>query len=245
MTGLFITGTDTGVGKTFAAGILAAALRRRGVNVGVMKPVETGCPVVDGGLQPLDALALQRLAAVADDLALINPYRFVAPLSPWQAAQQVGRSIKRSRILSAWRTLQARHAFMLVEGAGGLLVPLRPGTCMADLALSLGLPLLVVARTTLGTINHTLLTVQAAEARGLRVAAVLLNHLTGQPGVQEQAGVEALRHLAPVPVWGPLPFSPAAATDPEAAAALAEGSLPLDALLSGPAPSGGLNSAGP
>ncbi|MEZ4280529.1 MAG: dethiobiotin synthase [Myxococcota bacterium] len=172
MRGLFVTGTDTGVGKTFVTTALARALRAAGVDVGVMKPIETGVP----GDGPQDALALRLAAGVDDPIELICPVRFALPASPEAAAKAENRTVPLAAIREAHQALARRHAFLLVEGAGGLLVPIDAETDMADLARELALPLLVVARPALGTVNHTRLTLEAARSRGLPVLGVVISH---------------------------------------------------------------------
>lgn len=171
----FITGTDTNIGKTFVSTLIARALKARGIDIGVMKPVETGCREADGALAPMDALALKGAAKSNGPLDVINPYRFAPPLSPNVAARLSGVEIDLSRIESAFKTLSEAHEIMLVEGAGGLLVPLNDHHTMADLALRLGSQLLIVAANRLGVINHTLMTIECARAHGLDVAGVILN----------------------------------------------------------------------
>lgn len=175
MRGLFVTGTDTGVGKTFVGCALARGLRTAGIDVGVMKPAETGVPP-EG---PQDALALRAAAGVDDPLDDVCPQQFALPASPEVAARAEGRRVSLESIHNAYGRLASRHAFMLVEGAGGLLVPLDADADMADLAARLGLPLLVVARARLGTLNHTRLTLACAAARGLEVAGVVISHADG------------------------------------------------------------------
>lgn len=189
MRGLFVTGTDTGVGKTFVGCTLARGLRAAGVDVGVMKPAETGVPP-EG---PQDALALRAAAGVDDPIELVCPQRFALPASPEVAARAEGRRVSLDAIATAFERLAARHAFMLVEGAGGLLVPLDADFDMADLATRLGLPLLVVARARLGTINHTLLTLAAAGARGLDVAGVVISHADGPLTAADAQNLASLR----------------------------------------------------
>ncbi len=181
---IFITGTDTGVGKTVVAGAIAAALRARGVDVGVMKPLESGCARRNGRLLPADALLLRRLAGSGAPLDLVCPYRFAAPLAPALAAEEEGVQPRLAVIQEAFAELARRHQVVLVEGAGGLLVPALPsaqppgpgqGLFMADLARALSARLLIVARNRLGTINHTLLTLHYARTSGLAVAGVVLN----------------------------------------------------------------------
>jgi dethiobiotin synthetase len=187
--GLFVTGTDTGVGKTLVACALARGLHSRGVDVGVMKPVETGV----GPSGPADARALRQAAGVDDALELLCPQAFALAAAPCVAAAAEGRQVDRRPVDAAFDALSSRHEFMLVEGAGGLLVPLAEGFSMADLATGLGLPLLVVARAALGTINHTLLTLEAAGRRSLRVAGVVISHSGGVLSDADARNLGALR----------------------------------------------------
>jgi len=191
--GLFVTGTDTGVGKTVVTGALARALRLHGVDAGVMKAVQTGAEMeVDGAFSP-DARFLRLASGVEDPEDRICPELYATPVAPAAAAALEGRSVSPSRILIAFDALAERHEVMLVEGAGGLLVPLDGYLTMAHLAQALGLPLLIVARAALGTINHTLLTVEAARSRGLEIAGVILNRYPAEPGPAELSAPELIR----------------------------------------------------
>jgi dethiobiotin synthetase len=168
MNGFFVTGTDTGVGKTVVTAAVALALRARGVDVGVVKPVQTG----EG-----DAAMLKVWAELPERLDDIAPHSFAAPLAPLVAARLEGRKLELDTVAEQVRRLAELHEVTIVEGAGGLLVPVGPGWTIADLAAALGLPLLVVARAGLGTVNHTLLTVGEARRRALDVTGVVLNGL--------------------------------------------------------------------
>jgi dethiobiotin synthetase len=216
--GLFVTGTDTGVGKTLVACALVRRLRERGLGVGVMKPVETG--VGAGG--PLDALALREAAGVGDALLEICPEPLAMAAAPAVAARREGREVDRAAMTRAFQRLAARHEWLVVEGAGGLLVPVATGCTMADLARDFGLPLLVVARAALGTINHTLLTLEAAVARGLPVAGVVISHTGGPLSPAAAENLAELRSaLGPglvgeIPPLAPGAPVPAAALDLEA-----------------------------
>jgi dethiobiotin synthetase len=171
MRGLFVTATDTGVGKTEVACALVSGARAAGLDVGAMKPAQSGLvPGEDG-----DAERLRQAAGDTDPLELICPYRFEPPLAPGVAARLAGVEISMARLLEAARELASRHAALVVEGAGGLLVPLTPTGTFADLAVALGLPVLVVARAGLGTVNQTALTLEALRTRGLAVVGVVLN----------------------------------------------------------------------
>ena len=203
MRGIFITGTDTGVGKTYVGAGLAAALHERGIDVGVMKPAETGCGLRRGVLVPRDALKLIKAGGVDDPLDLVNPYRFREPLAPAVAAARDGKMIDVKRIVSAFRTLARKHECMLVEGAGGILVPLTRSHNFLDLARIMNLPVLIVARPALGTINHTLLTIMALHSRRLRIAGIVINHRSRQrPGLAERTGPPVIERLSGVPIIG-------------------------------------------
>jgi len=223
--GLFVTGTDTGVGKTVVACALARALRARGADVGVQKPVETG--VGPGG--PLDALALRAAAGADDPLDDVCPEARVLPAAPAVAGEAEGRPIDLGRIRSAYARLRARHEILVVEGAGGLLVPLAGPFTMADLAAELGLPLLVVARGSLGTVNHTLLTLEVAAARGLPVAGVVVSHGPTALSAADSSNLGALRRTLGPRLLAEL--GPLADPDRADAAALAERLWPLAAAL--------------
>jgi len=202
--GVFVTGTDTGVGKTLVAAALARHLRGRNLDVGVMKPVETG--VTDPGRPGPDAALLQWAACCADDPALIAPYRLRAPLAPALAAEEESVRVDLAHIVEAVRSMSDRHDFTIVEGAGGLMVPLVGGLLVADLVLQLGLPLLVVCRPGLGTINHTLLTVHAARTMGIPLAGFIINGTPQQPDAAEALAPHTLASLASADLLGVLPW---------------------------------------
>ncbi|MFT3913503.1 MAG: dethiobiotin synthase [Anaeromyxobacteraceae bacterium] len=174
MRGLFVTGTDTGVGKTEVSCALLEAARATGVDAVGMKPAQSGVT----SDEPSDAQRLREASGRCEPLEALCPYTFEAPLAPAVAARLAGVTIAVERIEEAARALAARHATVLVEGAGGLLVPLTDELTYADLAARLGLPVLVVARAGLGTVNHTALTVEAILRRGLRLAGIVLNRTT-------------------------------------------------------------------
>lgn len=199
--GFFVTGTDTGVGKTVVACALIRRLAEAGVDVGAMKPIETGV----GEEGPLDALALQAAAGGVDTLDDVCPQRFALPAAPTVAAAAEGRRVEVWAIRRAYELLSARHDCVVVEGAGGLLVPASEEHSMADLARELELPLIVVARATLGTINHTLLTLEAAVARGLSVAGVVISHSAGVLSGADEANLAALRRALAGSLVGELP----------------------------------------
>lgn len=202
--GIFVTGTDTGVGKTIVAAALARLLRERGVNVGVLKPVTSGCIEKEDGLHSEDAELLAWAAGVPLD-ADSSPYCLRTPIAPSVAAAREGVRIDFARIREAYGSLAARHEFIIVEGAGGLMVPLTGGMLVADLVSALKLPLLVVARPGLGTINHTVLTCFAARQLGLDVRGVIVNAYPETPDMAEEYAPHLIDSLSGAPLLGVFP----------------------------------------
>jgi len=200
---LFVTGTDTGVGKTMVTAALARYATRCGLRTAIMKPCETG--VLEPGRPGADAELLRWAACCTDDDRLIAPYRFPAPLSPAQAAEQDGTSIDPGVIVEACSELGREKDILLVEGAGGLMVPIRGGYLMADLVRQLRMPLLVVSRPALGTINHTLLTIYAAHCMELPVAGFFINRMPGEPDLAEREAPHMLASLASADLLGVFP----------------------------------------
>lgn len=218
----FITGTDTNIGKTQAACLIARSLRASGLRVGVMKPIETGCPVIGEKITPQDALKLKEASGTEADLDLINPYRFTAPVAPDLAARLFNATIDFNRIRDIFVGLQAAHDIMLVEGAGGLLAPAAEGRSMADLAVILGAPLLIVSANRLGTINHTLLTVSCARQMGLAIKGIILNNpVDSSNDLSAGHNRSDIERLSGVPVLFEIPFSP----DHSSAPALGKGDI--------------------
>lgn len=199
--GYFITGTDTGVGKTLVACGIVRGLRARGIDVAGMKPIETGVSA-EG---PLDALALRHAGGNRDAIEDICPLRFALPAAPTVAARAEGRAVEIWAIERAYQRLKARHDCVIVEGAGGLLVPATEDLSMADLARSLDLPLIIVARASLGTINHTLLTLEAAVERGLDVVGVVISHVAGPLSAADESNLGALRDALGGALLGEIP----------------------------------------
>lgn len=205
-TGIFITGTDTGVGKTLVECGLAAVLRESGYKVGVMKPAETGCEEKDGKLFPQDAFYLKEASGSAEPLERICPYPLRASLAPSVAAEREGTKIDIDFLAGLYREISSAHDITLVEGAGGLLVPILPHYTYADLVKLLKLPVLVVAANRLGAINHLLLTLEHASCRGLRVLGYVLNQVTSEASVAAETNREALLSLTVVPCLGEIPY---------------------------------------
>jgi dethiobiotin synthetase len=205
--GIFITGTDTDVGKTVVAGALAMGLKKIGFSVGVMKPVETGCKKVGKRLIPSDAIFLKKASGSRDSLDLINPYRFEKSLAPSVASELEGGRIDISRILKTFDIIKKRHNIVIIEGAGGILVPVYKDYLFLDLIRDLGLPVLIVARPWLGTINHTLLTIRCAQEYGIPVIGFILNYTKDlKPDPSEKTNPLVIKRLSNVPLIGIFPF---------------------------------------
>lgn len=203
--GIFITGTDTGVGKTVAAAAIARLLTKRGVNVGIMKPVTSGCVERDGRLVSEDTELLAWGAGQATVEPDSIPYLLKAPLAPSQSAARNNVRIDFDVIREAYWRLTQRHDFVIVEGAGGLMVPLAGGLLIADLITHLQLPALVVTRPNLGTINHTLLTTFSAKQMGIPVTGVIINNYPAKPDEAEAYAPHLLGSLAGAPILGVFP----------------------------------------
>ena len=204
--GLFVTATDTAVGKTVVTAALGCALQRAGRTVGVFKPLQSGHALEhpDG-----DTARLRSWLELEAPPELLNTHAFEEPLAPLVAARRAGAVVDLSAILEQAARLARACDTLLVEGAGGLLVPAGEIWTIADLARALDYPLVVVARAALGTVNHTLLTVRAARASGLRVAAVVLNAVGPAdvaPDPSNETNRALIEEFEDVPVLGPLPW---------------------------------------
>lgn len=211
--GLFVVGTDTGVGKTRVAAAIARSLAGQGLRVGVLKPLATGATRAGTSWACEDAEVL--IAAIGGEVPLDRaaPLIYEEPLAPAVAARRLGRPLEARQVLEAVRESlrwwEARGVeLMVVEGVGGLLTPLAEDMTLAELAVALDYPLVIVARRGLGTLNHTLLTVECARRRGLRIAGLVLNAPDpGPPGAAEATNAEELaRRLGDIPVLADLPF---------------------------------------
>jgi dethiobiotin synthetase len=207
--GLFFTGTDTGVGKTLVVSAVARILNRQGRGVVVCKPVATGAFWTGERWLSEDTLRLAQAAEMVDDLQKVTAWTFPDPVAPSVAARRQGIELKLGQIIQAVRERSERGKALLVEGIGGLLCPLTEKETVADLALALGLPLVVVARRSLGTLNHTLLTLEVARARGLVVAGVVVNETTPPNTLAEETNLEELQRRLAVPLLGVVPYQAA------------------------------------
>lgn len=197
MRGLFVTGTDTEAGKSVVAAAICAALAARGERVAAFKPAVTGLDEEPGRFGH-DHELLAAAANAGQTPEDVAPYRFGPPVSPHHAAELAGRTIEPPELLAAARA----HELVVCEGVGGLLVPITPGYLVRDLAVDLGLPLVVVARPGLGTINHTLLTVEAARAAGLGVAGIVMTPWPADPTPMQRSNSATVERLSGVAVSG-------------------------------------------
>lgn len=224
--GLFVTGTDTGVGKTTVSVALLRHARRAGLRPIPFKPAETGCAP-----DPSDAHLLWGAARPPVAKAETCLYAFPLPAAPSQAAAAAGVQIDVDQIVRQAARLAGRGDFLLVEGAGGLLVPYAEGVTAADLARELGLPLLVVARTALGTVNHTALTLREAARTGLTVAATILNRTSAALDPHEGGNADLIASLTGSRPLGPFPWTPrGSAEDPDRLADLLQSTVGRPAL---------------
>ena len=204
--GLFITGTDTGVGKTVVTAAILAYSRLQGKKTGVMKPIETGVDSRCSSSANSDALFLMECGGIDDALAEVCPVRLNPAASPFQAALIENRPVQPEMILSAYRTLSKKYDWMLVEGVGGVRVPLTQDYEVVDLMRDLDLPAVVVARYQLGTLNHTLMTLDTLKKNGIAVKGVVFNQTVPEsPDAIEQDQPRLIEELSGAKVLGEFP----------------------------------------
>ncbi len=195
---IFITATDTAVGKTTAAFVVAVLLKNQGFDVGVMKPVQCA---------GTDAQFLKKALRLQDELRVINPFYAPEPLSPHLAFRRAKIKFDKRRVQDGLKKLRARHDIVLVEGAGGLMVPLTNRYYNADLIADLKAEVIIVARLGLGTINHTLLTIKEAQKRGLKILGlVFCRTKPGRKGLPESTNPQEIEKLSGVKVLGTIPY---------------------------------------
>ncbi len=189
--GIFVTGTDTGVGKTYVACSIARALKAHGGKVGVMKPIASG--------DRHDAQKLIDAADARESLSMVNPVFLKHPLAPLMAARLAGKKIDLASVWKNYRLLGKLHEFMIVEGAGGILVPIKKKYNVLDMIKEFALPVVVVARPYLGTINHTMLTVDRLTSEGVRTLGIVINCRQSET-LPEKTNPGLLRELSGLPV---------------------------------------------
>jgi dethiobiotin synthetase len=202
MNGLFVTATDTEVGKTLVTGGLAGLLREKDIDAGVFKPIQSGHDTND---KEGDAWRLKHTSGVEDDVRDICPYSALEPLAPALALKRAGLEVTMGDLLKRVEKIAHKHKFTFVEGAGGLAVPYTFDCMVIHLAQALKMPLLIVARPTLGTVNHTILTVEYARQHGLKVAGVILSGYHSAQSDRVTENIAMIEQHGRVKVWGALP----------------------------------------
>jgi dethiobiotin synthetase len=231
--GLFITGTDTGVGKTVATCAIAWALRRQnpGIRVGVCKPYATGCRNQREGLVSEDAEALAYFADTRVDLDTVNPIRFIPPMAPGPAAAVTGTAPDIDALTRALIRIDQAHDVLLIEGVGGLLVPLdgtRPNLTVLNLAVELALPTLVVARAGLGTLSHTAMTCRLLKQAGIKIAGLAVNNY--EPDVAKHTDASMATNLQWLQKMNAVDLLAVAPKQPDGAVAPEKGIIAQDVL---------------
>lgn len=205
--GFFVTGTDTGVGKTVTTAALIKTAHLLGFKAGGMKPIETGCLKEGDVLVPSDGMFIKTVAHMEETVKHISPCCFENPIAPLPASEIEGISVDFERIQKAYTDLSKNYDVIIVEGIGGLLVPIKRDYFVLDLARDFGLPLIVVSRPGLGTINHTMLTVNYAIKEGLVVAGIIINYSQPSEGtLAENTNPEIIKKISPVPIIGIFPY---------------------------------------
>ncbi|MBN2808422.1 MAG: dethiobiotin synthase [Deltaproteobacteria bacterium] len=211
--GLFITGTDTGVGKTVVAATLAYALYQRRISFSYIKPMESGISSQTYLENNSDAALVKKAGFLREKLNEIVPFTFREPLAPLLAARREGVELSGEFLHSSVKALIKPSQLTLVEGAGGLLAPLCPNYLILDLIRDLQLPVLVVCRTALGAVNHTLLTLERLRREGIHPIGIIANHVSAAAGAAEETFIAQLSEFDPIPILGELPFQNEAPAD--------------------------------
>ena len=207
--GFFITATDTGIGKTVVTAALAVAMQQKRLNVGVMKPIESG--VHPSHIDSSDAERLRTLVTPSRSFESICLHHFTDPLAPLAAARRTGVTIDLNSISSQCKRFVKEHDLVLIEGVGGLMVPLSSTQTVCDLISLLQLPCVVVGRSVLGSVNHILLTLEVLRTHNVSIAAIFLNEsspmgMSETDQLQQQSTVALINELSEVPVFGPAPY---------------------------------------
>ena len=208
MRGIFIIGTSTGVGKTLVAAGLAWALRKRKIDVGIMKPFATANRVFSTKYRSQDTAILAKASGVSDPDCVLNPFFYPIAASPLVASQlNKGAAVNIKKAMHSLKDLGKKHDFLIVEGIGGIMVPLSEYEYFAGFAKRVDMPVIIVATTKLGTLNHTILTVMACEKFGLKITGIILNKMSKKPNTVEQKTAEVIERLTRLKVLAVIPFS--------------------------------------
>jgi dethiobiotin synthetase len=213
--GYFITGTDTGVGKTIVSAAILRTFIKKGLKVGAMKPIETGCLNKDGVLLPSDGMFLRDMAEMNDSLDIVTPVKFETPVSPLVASRLEDMEIDLERVFKAFENLKKKYDYLIVEGLGGLMVPILKEQkkkaekvyLVRDLIKNMELEVIIVTRPTLGTINHTLLTVEALKSKKIPIKGFIINYSTKvKNDISEKTNPDILNELLDINFLGILPY---------------------------------------
>jgi dethiobiotin synthetase len=202
MKGFFVTGTDTDVGKTFITSGIAAVLKEKQIDIGVYKPILSG---VSPEHPESDTSLLKEGSQTPLTYEEITPFEFKEPLAPYVAGRLEGRSIYLKDVLKHWDRIKEKHPYFLVEGAGGISVPLGPDFLVSDLISALELPIIIVARPNLGTINHTFLTVKYAQSIGIHITGIIINGKNSVFDLAEETNPDVIEKQCGVPILGVTP----------------------------------------
>jgi dethiobiotin synthetase len=205
MKSYFVTATDTGVGKTAITASLAACMKKRGIDVGVMKPIATGIPQ-KSGFRSSDVSFLVESSGVKDSEDMVNPIFLPLPVSPYDACKNLGLTINVDIIKEKFENLRKSHELVLVEGIGGILTPITESLFVADVIKMLGLETIIVTRSTLGTLNHTMLTVNACKQYGISIKGIIINCHDAKGGPEEKNAPSTIYELSKIPILGVVPF---------------------------------------
>jgi dethiobiotin synthetase len=201
---LFITGTDTDVGKTYVAAGLAVTLRKIGIDVGIMKPFAAGTPQKKG-FKSEDVEILSRAAQVSDPEKLMNPQFFKMAASPYTASKNLKVKVRFNKVLSNFKKLSKLHSMLLVEGMGGIMTPILKNYFVTDLIKEMKLPAVIVTRTRIGTVNHTIMTCKMCEKYKIPIKGIIINNFDSD-GYKVKTLKRDLQSLTGVPILGTIPF---------------------------------------
>ena len=205
MKAYFITGTDTGVGKTSIMAGLARSMSKLGVDVGVMKPIATGYPSKDG-FKSADVTKIVEAASIKDPENLINPVFLSLPTSPYDATKLLDLSVDMSLIFAQFKKLLSLHEMLLVEGIGGIMTPITKNFYVADMIKQMGIETIIVTRATIGTLNHTVMTCKMCKEYGIKIHGLVINNFDEKGTPAEKNTPSTLYELTNIPILGTIPF---------------------------------------
>jgi dethiobiotin synthetase len=201
----FITGTDSGVGKTSITAGLAGSMRKIGIDVGVMKPIATGYPQ-KLGFKSVDVAKLVEATSIKDPEDLINPVFLPLPTSPYDATKLLGISVDMPLIFEQFKKLLSMHEILLIEGIGGIMTPITKNFFVIDIIKGMGIETIIVTRATIGTLNHTIMTCKMCKDYGIKIRGLVINNFDEKGTPAEKNAPATLYELTNVPILGTIPF---------------------------------------